>query len=361
MNNHHYCVILAGGKGRRLWPCSREKMPKQFIDFFGTNTTLLQQTYRRMANFIPPENIYVSTNIVYENLVREQLPDITPQNVLAEPIHRNTAPSVAWAVHRILRYDDNADILVTPSDQAVSKEDVFIDNMLTGLHFVAQNDALLTMGVTPTRPEPGYGYIQLGEPTAVPHLFKVKTFTEKPDRNFAEMFMKSGEFYWNTGLFLANARYLRSCFHNVLPPVLSTLDEQNPHNTVEEENTYMHDNFCVYPNLSIDYGILEKSENVYVLKCNFGWADIGTWHGIYEMMSKSGEDNVVIDSEAILEDSHNNIVKLPHGKLAVINGLDGYIVAEKGNVLIICKKEDSSALIRKYVNEAQLKLGDDFV
>lgn len=357
---NNYCVILAGGKGRRLWPSSREQYPKQFVDFFGKGRTQLQQTYDRFVKMLPKDHIYVSTNQTYLHLVQEQLPELSPDNILAEPIYRNTAPSVAWAVHRIMHIDKNANLIVTPSDQDVYNEDSFRMNVTDGLEFVENHDALLTMGVKPTRAEPGYGYIQLGDP-AGHDVYKVQSFTEKPERNFATVFVESGEFYWNTGLFLSNVRHLQHCFTTLLPVVLQNLDEINPNWTVEEENEFIRDNFPSYPNISMDYGVLEKSEHVYVMKCSFGWADLGTWHSIYETMRKGEEDNVVVNSNVIIDDSRNNIIRLPKGKLAVINGLDGFIVAEEGDVLLICKKEDSSALIRKYVNEVRMKKGDEFV
>ncbi len=360
-NENNYCVILAGGKGRRLWPCSREDKPKQFIDFFGTGRTQLQQTFDRFTKIVPKENIYISTNESYATLVNEQLPELPKDNILSEPIHRNTAPSVAWANFRIMHLNPHANIIVSPSDQAVFNEEAFDKNVLDCLHFVENNDCLLTMGVKPTRPEPGYGYIQIGDATDTADLFKVKSFTEKPDREFAKMFMESGEFYWNTGLFLANVKYLTECFIKIFPPVLRNLVLTKKDYTIEDEKKFVKENFPSYPNLSIDYGILEKSDNVYVMRCDFGWADLGTWHAIYESMSKAKEDNVIIDSDIIIEDSKDNIIKLPKGRLGVINGLDGYIVAEKDNVLLICKKGDSSALVRKYVNEVQLKKGEDFI
>lgn len=355
-----YCVILAGGKGRRLWPCSREQEPKQFIDFFGTGRTLLQQTYDRMARIFPKEHIFVNTNKSYLALVREQLPGVAADNIMAEPIHRNTAPGVAWATHRIARLDPEACLLVTPSDQIIQDEDSFRRSVEAGLAFVAGTDRLLALGVRPTRPEPGYGYIQLGDPEEH-DVYKVQSFTEKPDRDFARMFMESGEFYWNTGLFLATAKSLWRCFSRLLPAVLRNLDAMNPGWTIAEENAFVNDNYPSYPNVSMDLGVLEKSDNTYVMRCSFGWADVGTWHSIYEAMRKSGAGNVVIDSDAIIDNARDNVVKLPKGRLAVINGLDGFIVAEEGNVLLICRKEDSSALVRKYVNEVQMKRGDRFV
>lgn len=359
--NNNFCVILAGGKGRRLWPCSRESRPKQFIDFFGTGRTQLQQTYDRMAKVIAPDNIYIDTNEQYFDLVKEQLPMVPDKQLLIESIYRNTAPSVAWASHRIARIDPHANLIVVPSDQIIFKEEEFKRDILDGLQFVADHNCLLTMGVRPSRPEPGYGYIQTGDYSNFDDIYCVKSFIEKPDRDFAHLFMESGEWYWNTGMFLSNVHHLGMCLYKFLPDVLHNLDEVNPNFTLEEENAFMRENFTTYPNLSIDYGVLEKSDNVYVKKCDFGWADIGTWHGIYEAMRKSDDDNVVIDSSVLLDDSHNNVIKLPKDHLAVINGLDGYIVAEKDNVLLICRKEDSSALVRKFVNEVQMKKGDAYI
>ena len=361
ISEKHFCVILAGGKGRRLWPCSREQKPKQFIDFFGTGRTQLQQAYDRMVRIVPRENIYISTQVEYSHWVTDQLPELPADNVLAEPVARNTAPSVAWSAMRIHKRNPEANVLVLPSDQLVMNETNFLRSVEIGFSYVSENDVLLVMGVKPTRPEPGYGYIQLGDLSCKPEVFRVKSFTEKPEREFAKMFMESGEFYWNTSVFISNTRYLTQSFEEIFPSVLRNLKFENPNYTYEEELEYVAQNYPRYPNLSIDYAILEHSQNVYVMKCDFGWADLGTWHAIYECMSKGEDDNVIVNSNVMLEDSHNNVIKLPKDRLGVINGLDGYIVAEEGNVLLICKKGDSSAMVRKYVNEVQMKYGDDFV
>jgi len=226
---------------------------------------------------------------------------------------------------------------------------------------VEENDVVVVMGVKPTRPEPGYGYIQLGDQSCKPDVYAVKSFTEKPEREFATMFLQSGEFYWNTGIFLSNAHYLLDTFEGIFPEVLRKLRYDKMEYTYEEEMEYVAQNYPRYPNLSLDYAILEQSRNVFVMKCDFGWADLGTWHAVYESMSKVEGDNVVIDSEVLLEDCANNVIKLPKGRVGVINGLDGYIVAENENVLLICKKNDDSSLIRKYVSEIRLKYGDEFV
>jgi mannose-1-phosphate guanylyltransferase len=251
---------------------------------------------------------------------------------------------------------------VSPSDQLVLNESSFAHSIDVGLGYVSENHVLLAMGVKPTRPEPGYGYIQLGDLSCKPDVYKVKSFTEKPERDFARMFMDSGEFYWNTGIFISSAYHLLDTFEHVFPPVLRGLRYEVKEYTPEEEMKFVEENYPRYPNLSLDYAILEQSENnVFVMKCDFGWADLGTWHAIYEVMHKVKDDNVVMDSEVILEDCKNNIIKLPKGKLGVFNGLEGYIVAEEDGVLLICKKSDNSSMVKKYVNEVRIKYGDEFV
>jgi mannose-1-phosphate guanylyltransferase len=361
INEQNYCIILAGGRGRRLWPCSRDVKPKQFLDFFGTGRTQLQQTFDRFAKLLPKENIVICTNREYEPLVREQLPDVASDHILTEPVNRNTAASIAWANLHIYNWRADANIIMTPSDQMVMNEEAFQHSIEIGIGYVSENDVMLVMGVKPTRPEPGYGYIQLGDHSCKPDVFRVQSFTEKPEREFARLFMESGEFYWNTGIFMANTHCLDRCFKAVLPTVLRNISTDLPGYNYQQEMEYVARNYSRYPNLSIDYAILEHFKDVYVMKCDFGWADLGTWHSVYEMMSRGKDDNVLVDTEGMLEDSRNNVIKLPKGMLAVINGLDGYIVAQEGNVLLICKKGDSSALVRKYVNEVQIKYGDDFV
>ena len=360
IQENSYCVILAGGKGRRLWPCSREKHPKQFIDFFGVGRTLLQQTYDRFLKVIPQDHIFINTNQIYLDLVREQLPDVDEDHIMAEPIWRNTGPSVAWGCHRVNHLNPKANVVFAPSDHMVHNEEAFCQNILEALEFVSNHNLIMALGVKPSRPEPGYGYIQMGD--EIGHdLYKVQSFTEKPARDFARIFKESGEFLWNTGIFVSNSRIMLDCFDTFLPVVLRTLRAQKENISMEEENAFIQENFSTYPNLTLDDTILEKVSRVCVMKGDFGWADMGTWHSMYESMQKSEDDNVVVDSDVILENCRNNVIKLPKGKLGVINGLDGYIVADHGNVLLICKKEDSSALVRKYVNEVRIKNGESYL
>ena len=320
----------------------------------------MQQAYDRFLHIIPPQNIYVSTQVEYGAQVREQLPDLPTENILAEPVARNTAPSVAWAAYRISHICPDAQVIMMPSDQAVIDDDAFERDARQCLEFVSQKNCLIAMGVKPSRPEPGYGYIQMGDESSVGGLYHVQSFTEKPEREFARVFVESGEFLWNTGIFLSNVKHLVRSLRRILPVVLRLIDKEDMVVTMEQELSFVKENFSKFPNLSMDNGVLEKSHGVYVKKCNFGWADMGTWHSIYESQQKSDGDNVVLNSEVMLENCRGNIISMPKGHLAVINGLEGYIVAEAGDVLLICPKGDSSALIRKYVNEVRLKYGEQF-
>jgi len=359
--NKNYCLILAGGRGKRLWPSSRREHPKQFIDFFGTGRTQLQSTYDRISRLMPKENILVCTSEDLMPLLHEQLPELPLENVLAEPVNRNTAPAVAWAGRRIMRRCEDGRVLVIPSDQLILDDEAFGRNVLDGLNFVAENDLMLTMGVRPTRPEPGYGYIQMGEATPSSGIHKVKSFTEKPERDFARIFMESGEFLWNTGMFLANVNHLRQFFMKLFPDFAQRFDALPADYSFAEAQNYVRTYYPLYPNVSMDKATLELWDDTYVMRCDFGWADLGTWHSVYEYKQKEEGDNVVIDSEVMLEDCKNNVIKLPRGHVGVINGLDGYIVAEEGDVLLICKKGDSSALIRKYINEVGIRYGEEYV
>lgn len=362
-NKENYVLILAGGKGRRLWPVSRESMPKQFLDFFSTGKTLLQQTWERALKLTSKENIFISTNEQYGDITRSQLPDAVEENILVEPIFRNTAPSLAWATYRVYRDNPDSCILVLPSDHAVMDETLFTESMNKAFCYVESEDRLLTVGVVPTRPEPGYGYVQMGEPIGSGSVgcFKVKSFTEKPERQFARMFMESGEFLWNTGMFCGNARFFRNALANVFPVIFRQIEGDSTYYERAKELEFVNEKFTYLPNMSIENGILDRANSSFVMKADFGWADLGTWHSIYESMSGNESENITISSRALFDNSRNNIVKLPDDHVAVIGNLDGYIVAEKGNVLLICKKEESSSLIKKYRSEVRMEFGEEFV
>ena len=360
-NNNSYCVILAGGKGKRLWPVSSEKYPKQFIDFFSEGRTQLQQTFDRFIDIVPKENIFVVTSDIYHDIVRVQLPEIGRDNIIAEPVYRNTAPSVAWAARCIAKRNNRANIIISPSDQSILNPKLFKNCILEGLDFVSTHNCLLALGVQPTRAETAYGYIQKGNESAVGNIYKVKAFTEKPDAEFAQMFVDSNEWLWNTGMYLGNVQCLKANLHQCLSVAQIDFDASPQEIDTADDEKYAKNIFPAFPNMSVDYGILEKSVDVHVLKCNFGWVDLGTWEGMYESKSCTKNNNVVASGDVLFDGSSNNIVRLPDDKLAVLNGLDGYVVAEEGNVLLVCKKENSSTLIRKYVNEAQIKKGEEFI
>lgn len=358
MNN--YCVILAGGRGKRLWPCSRESKPKQFVDIFGFGKTPLQMTYERFRKMLPAENIFVTTGDEYLDEVKEQLPEVSVENVLTEPIQRSTAPAVAWASFRIRDKHPDANIVVTPADMLILNEEEFEKNIAEGFDFVNGTDRLLTVGAKATRPETEYGYIQTDGETPSYNIFKVKSFTEKPNLEFAETFIRTGEFFWNTGLLIGSATGLLKAIDSILPVIFRNVRIDHPGLSDQEETEYMRSHYSLYPNVSLDRGVLEKLEDVYVMTCNFGWADLGTWHNAYEVLPKTYDGNVVIDSKVILDGCEGNIIKTYKGKLAVINGLKDYIVIDDGDVLLITKKENSSALIRKYANDVQMKF-EEFV
>ena len=355
----NYCVIMGGGIGSRFWPFSRKTMPKQFLDFFGTGRSLLQQTFDRFNKIIPTENILIVTNAIYADLVKEQLPELDPKQILLEPARRNTAPCNARASYHIRALNPNANIVVAPSDHLILKEGEFLAAIEKGLDFVSKSDKLLTLGIKPNRPETGYGYIQIAEQEG-DNFYKVKTFTEKPELELAKVFVESGEFYWNSGLFMWNVNTIIKAGETLLPELASKLAPGREIYGTPEEKDFIEENFPACPNVSIDFGIMEKADNVYVSLGDFGWSDLGTWGSLYDLSPKDEQRNVTLKCDSLIYNSNDNIVVLPKGKLAVIEGLEGFLVAESDNVLLICKKDEEHA-IRKYVNDAQMKLGEDYI
>ncbi len=360
MRTHHdYCLILAGGTGRRLWPYSRKDKPKQFLDFFGSGRTLLQQTYERFARFIPKENIYVSTFKDYYDLVREQLPELDDEHVLAEPVQLSTAPAVAWASYHISLRDPEANMVVAPADQWVMNEEAFAREVGEGLQFVATHPDFLAMAVKPSFPSTAYGYIQKGEAGGESGFSRVQSFSEKPSAEFARVFLESGEFLWNTGLFLWNIQTMRRRLAELMPMAASRLENIVGGFTLEEERKFIKRFYPSNMRLSIDLVILERSSNVYVRECNFGWADIGGWNDVYSVEKHDVDGNALVGSKRVMfTGSKGNLVNLPEGTAAVIDGLEGYLVSLSNNVLVICR---NPAQVRKLGNEAQMQLGNDFV
>ena len=347
-----FCVIMAGGAGSRFWPFSRNERPKQFLDFMGTGSSLLQMTYNRFRKIIPAENIYIVSNRIYRDLIMEQLPELPEGNVLLEPTRRNTAPCIAYAMNRIAKVSENANVVVAPSDHLILKEDEFLDTIQQGFDFVSENDALLTLGIKPSRPETGYGYIQISEGDGL--LRKVRTFTEKPNQEMAKIFMDSGEFLWNSGIFLWSIPAIRKSFETLLPEMANKFKQGTEVYGTPREQAFIDEIYPLGHNISIDYGIMEKAPNVYVLCSDFGWSDLGTWGSLYDLSPKDENRNVSNRCQAMFYDSKDNIVVMSEDKLAVVQGLEGYIVAESGNALLICKKEEEQH-IRQMVNDITVK------
>lgn len=356
-----YCVILAGGIGRRLWPCSRRELPKQFIDFFGTGRTLLQQTYDRFARFLPAENIFVSTFADYADEVRRQLPGLPGSRILGEPVQLSTAPAATWASFHIQHLEPDACVVVTPADQHIVREDRFERQVGEGLDFVRGREAFLSMGVRAQRANTAYGYIQRGEETGAGKLSSVKSFTEKPDMAYARRFVESGEFLWNTGLFLWHVRTMAARMRDSLAPLAGGGRGPGDPPGVEEELRWISRHYPATTHRSIDLLILGETANVHVKECDFGWADIGCWPELHRISRKDADGNAVISSSRVMfSGCRDNLVRLPEGMAAVIKGLNGYLVAQEGNALVVCPNDDP-ALVRRLVNEAQVQLGEEFV
>ncbi len=349
---------MAGGVGSRFWPYSRTSKPKQFLDFLGTGRSLLQMTFDRFHDIIPTENIYIVSNQAYRELILEQLPELKPEQVLLEPMRRNTAPCIAYAVYKIKARTDDANILVVPSDHLITREEIYRQVISDGLAFIAEHDELLTLGMQPTRPETGYGYIQIGEGEG--NLRKVKTFTEKPNLEMAKVFVESGEFYWNSGMFLWNLKTIVKALEIHLPEVAATFASGLDKYNTPEEDDFIAEAYPSCQNISIDYGIMEKATNVYVMMADFGWSDLGTWSSLYEISDKNEHGNVTLHGKSLSYNSKNNLIVLPSGKVAVVQDLENYLIAEEGNILLICKKDEEHK-IRQYVTDAENTFGADFV
>lgn len=350
---------MCGGIGSRFWPYSRSGMPKQFIDFFGTGRSLLQMTYDRITPLVPRENILVVTNSRYSDLVREQLPDLDPARILLEPDRRNTAPCIAWAAYHIAAIDPEASIIVTPSDHLITNEPVFDQCVNRGFEFIENNDALLTLGIKPTRPETGYGYIQIGREVE-PGLLKVKTFTEKPDIELAKVFVESGEFFWNAGIFMWRVGSIKSALHRYLPDLCSEFDRGLDLFGTPDEKEFIDSTFPACPSISIDFAVMEKADNVYVECVDFGWSDLGTWGSLFENSPKNLASNVTQKCNVVAYNSTGNIFMAPDDKLVVVSGMKDFIVADAGDVLLICPKSEEQR-IRQMVNDVQQRFDDKYM
>lgn len=350
---------MCGGIGSRFWPYSRESRPKQFLDFLGTGRSLLQMSFDRISSLVPPENVLVVTNAQYKPLISEQLPELSDDNILLEPARRNTAPCIAWAAYHIAARDPEASIIVCPSDHLITRDEIFRDAILKGFEFVETHDALLTLGITPTRPETGYGYIQVGEKVDG-DICRVKTFTEKPKLELAKVFLETGEFFWNSGIFLWSAKtIIRELIANA-PDVANVFEKGRHLFGTPAERQFIEENFPGCVGISIDFAVMEKAKNVYVECVSFGWNDLGTWSALYDNSPKNRDANVTQNCRVLAYDSTDNIFAVKDDKLVVVAGLSGYIVADRGDVLLICPKAEEQK-IKQMVNDVKMTFGDKYI
>jgi mannose-1-phosphate guanylyltransferase len=360
MNKNNYVAIMAGGIGSRFWPVSRLDFPKQFLDILNVGKTLIQSTYDRFAQYIPVENIYVVTSIQYKNIITEQLPLLRPENILCEPSRKNTAPCVAYVSYKIHQLNPNGNLICAPADHLIHDETSFRKVTLEALEFTEKNNALITLGIKPLSPNTGYGYIQREQYAVNDNIYKVKTFTEKPDTELAKKFIISGDFLWNAGIFVWRTESIIKAFEKYLPEIHEVFDGVKKELVTDGEQAAID---LIYPlcvNISIDYGILEKADNVYVIPSEFGWSDLGTWGSAYENLDKDNMKNAVAGDHVILFDSTKNVVHSQNKKLVVLQGLDDYIVVDTEDVLLVCKKEKEQH-IKEYVAEVKRNKGEQFL
>jgi mannose-1-phosphate guanylyltransferase len=356
MNKNNYAVIMAGGIGSRFWPMSKTAFPKQFLDILGTGETLIQQTFNRLERVCLPQNIFVVTNVKYKKLCLEQLSNVIESNILCEPTMRNTAPCVGYAAFKIQSLNEKANMIIAASDHIITKEDEFVRVANDCLKLTAKNDVLLTLGITPSRPDTGYGYIQFINETLDNHkkAKKVKTFTEKPNQELALNFLDSGDFLWNSGMFVWSAKSISLAFRKHLRDMYDVFEEGKEFYNSEDEEDYINRVFPGCKNISIDYGIMEKSDNVFVYPAEFGWSDLGTWGSLFTHLPADKHNNTVQGDEVMLYDCSDNIVKVSNDKLVVLQGLSGYIVVDNDGTLLICKKEDEQE-IKQFVADLKRK------
>ena len=348
-HKNNYCVIMAGGIGSRFWPFSTERKPKQFLDFFGTGRSLLQMTVDRFRPIVPIENMVIVTNVAYKELILEQVPDMQESQILCEPARRNTAPCIAYATAWIKAKGEGrkANIVVAASDHLILEEEKFRQVILKAFDFTGKNEAICTLGMTPTRPETGYGYIQFEKKG---DIYSVKEFKEKPDLETAKKYLASGDYLWNSGIFVWSLKTIDEAIRRYMPEIADIFAQGEGLIGTEKERDFIEHNFPKCPNISVDYGIMEKADNVYVLPSSFGWSDLGTWGSLYELSEKDEQQNVSLHSTAHFHEAQGNIVVLEPGKVAIVQGVDDMIIAEQSGALLICKKAEEQR-IKQFINE----------
>ncbi len=354
---------MAGGVGSRFWPVSRTEFPKQFIDFFGVGKTLIQSTYDRFLTICPPENIFIVTNEIYVDLVKTQLPNLLANQIIAEPIMRNTAPCIALGCMKIAEINPNATIVVAPSDHTIANQQGFVNAITQALAAAAANNCLITLGIKPSRPDTGYGYIQYVDETLETDtaIHKVKIFTEKPNVELASSFIQSGDFLWNAGIFIWSAKAINEAFEEHLPEMYEIFLQGKTSYNTPEESSFIANAYLQCTNISIDFGIMEKANNVYILPADFGWSDLGTWASIYQMADKDYVGNAVIPSKQVMMfNSANCMVNVPKDKLVILQGLHDFIVVEANNTLLICPRTEEQN-IKNIVADVKSKFGNKFI
>ena len=342
MNN--YCIIMAGGIGSRFWPLSKDNYPKQFLDILGTGKSFIRSTYERFSPVIPDENFLVVTNKAYKQLVLEHLPMLRPDQVLCEPARRNTAPCIAYAAYHIQSRCANANIVVTPADHLVTNETEFQRIIRLGFDFLTMNtNALMTIGIKPSRPETGYGYIQVPKQNVLPKVVKVEMFKEKPDYDTAVKFVAEGNYFWNSGIFLWTLDGIMQAFKQYLPEMVEVFEKGIYNFGTPEEQDFINDHFVDCPNISIDYGVMEKSPDTYTIPADFGWSDIGTWGSLFTH-AKKDENGNALRGKVVSVNNKNTIINIEEGHEAVVEGLEDYLVAYRDHSLLVCKLHDEQQI-----------------
>ncbi|TDH25191.1 mannose-1-phosphate guanylyltransferase [Segetibacter sp. 3557_3] len=360
MNNNHYVAIMAGGIGSRFWPKSRVNYPKQFLDILNTGKSLIQWTYERFAAFIPVENIFVVTSEEYTDIVSEQLPGLLVENIVAEPSRKNTAPCIAYISFKIAQQNPNASLIVAPADHLILDNPGFQHICAHAIEFVERNQALVTLGIKPTYPNTGYGYIQHETESVEDNVYRVKTFTEKPNLELAKTFIGSGDFLWNAGIFIWKIGSILVEFEKHQPEMFELFAAEKDKLNTPGEKAAIDQIYPLCTSISIDYAIMEKADNVYVIPSSFGWSDLGTWASAYDNLEKDYLGNAIAGNNILVIDSTKCMVSAPHDKLLVLQGLDDFIVVDTKDVLLICK-QDREQEIKEYVAEVKRNKGDKFL
>ena len=360
MYSNNYCVIMAGGVGSRFWPLSRQKSPKQFLDILGTGKTMIQMAFERFKSICPTENYYIVTNEKYKDIVLEQLPQLKPEQILLEPIMRNTAPCVAYANFKIRQRNKNAHIIVSPADHLITNETEFINVVKKGLDYIKSTDKLLTLGLKANRVETRYGYIQVENNEVEPGISKAKTFTEKPNAELAKVFMESGDFFWNSGIFIWSLFAIDKAFKTLLPDIDNLFSQEEKTLNKISEKEFIDKIYPECQNISIDYGILEKSDKVYVYCADFGWSDLGTWGSLYDRLEKDEAGNTIQGNNVMLYDSDNCLINVPKEKLVVVQGMKNYIIVDNQDTLLICNKENEQD-IKTFIRDIKISKQNRFI